>query len=101
VWAISYERRWIRQYLREEVTSGLITRQQYEVAQSTWGQTGVRLRALLRGRRRATARFYQLCAELAQKKHQHALFGEERNNSATIEHLRSQIARLSPHVVTA
>jgi RsiW-degrading membrane proteinase PrsW (M82 family) len=98
VWAIAYERRWIRYYLREEVASGLITRQQYELAQSTWGQTGVRFRALLRGRRRITARFYQLCAELAQKKHQHALFGEERNNTATIGQLRSQIARLSPHV---
>jgi RsiW-degrading membrane proteinase PrsW (M82 family) len=98
LWAISRERRWIAHYLREEVQMGLITRQQYQVAQSTWAQTMARLKALVRGRRRTTRIFYQLCAELAQKKHQLAMFGEERGNSEAIQRLRSQIAQMAPHV---
>ncbi len=96
--AIAHEKKWITRYLREEVERGLISQEQYNTARSVWAQTGARFRGLFRGRRRTTRQFYQLCAELAQKKHQLDVFGEERGNSRIINNLRSQIARLAPQV---
>lgn len=99
VWAISRERRWIAEYLHEEVQNGLITPEQYRVAQSSWAQTRARFRALFVGRRRTIGAFYQMLAELAQKKHQLAIHGEERGNSARIRQLRQDIAQLAPSIV--
>jgi hypothetical protein len=99
-WAIFRERKWIRIYLREEVERGVITAAQYQVACSTRAQIAARFKALLSGRRQDTRNFYQLCAELSQKKHQLATLGEERGNSAIIASLRDQLARLSPQVQT-
>ncbi len=97
-WAIFRERSWLRQYLSEEVERGVLTVEQYRVACSTRAQIAARFRALFRGRRRATRQFYQLCAELAQKKHHLAVLGEEHGNTHTIEHLRGELARLAPNI---
>jgi protease PrsW len=98
VWAIMREKRWTITYLPEEVTSGIITQRQFEIARSSWAQVGTRLRALKDKRYKTTRHFYQLCAELAQKKHQLETFGKERGNDAIIERLRVQLAKLSPNV---
>jgi RsiW-degrading membrane proteinase PrsW (M82 family) len=98
VWAIFREGKHIRHYLREEVEQGIISPDQYRVAYSTVQQTRARFNALLSGRRRTTSQFYQICAELAQKKHQLATLGEERGNSAAIVHLRQELARRAPSV---
>lgn len=87
-WAIFRERRWMRTYLREEVARGLISEAQYRVACSLRRQVGASMRS------KTARRFYALCAELAQKKHQLAVLGDERGNSARIERLRAEIAQL-------
>lgn len=97
-WAIFRERSWLKTYLSEEVERGIISPEQYRVACSTRAQIAARFRALWSGRRRAARQFYQLCAELAQKKHQFATLGEEKNNSAIIEQLRGELARRAPTI---
>lgn len=94
IWAALRERRWMRTYLNEEVTFGLISPAQYEAACSLFRQ--LRASATGRGNARSTARFYQLCGELALKKHQLATYGEESGNTATIQRLRQEMASLAP-----
>ena len=96
VWALRREGRWMRTYLQEEVQRGVISPAQYAIAISTWAQTGARMRALGAGRYRAIRHFYQLCGELAQKKHQRDVQGDEAGNSAIIERLRGELAQLAP-----
>jgi len=67
VWMIMHERNILRRHLPSEVNSGLISPAQYRTATS-FAQTGARLSALSAGSYRATARFYQVCGELAHKK---------------------------------
>jgi len=98
LWIVSRERRWISDQLEEEVFLGSITAAQYRTACSTWFQNSASLEALLQGRYKTTARFYQVCAELAYKKKQLALMGEEQGNSHTIQQLRDELLKLSPHV---
>lgn len=98
VWALRREGRWMRDYLQEEVQRGVISPAQYTIAISTWAQTGARVRALGSGRYRLIRRFYQLCGELAQKKHQRDVRGDEAGNSAIIERLRGELAQLAPNV---
>ncbi|MBC8075365.1 MAG: PrsW family intramembrane metalloprotease [Chloroflexales bacterium] len=99
VWALRREGRWMRTYLREEVQHGVISQAQYATAISTWAQTGARLRALGAGRYRPIRRFYQLCGELAQKKHQRDVQGDEAGNNAIIERLRGELAQLAPSAI--
>jgi hypothetical protein len=98
VGALKREHHWITRYLREEVELGVITPEQYEVARSTWAQTAARFKGFFSGRRRLIRQFYQLCAELAQKKHQLDMFGEEGGNSAAVERLRAELAQMAPRV---
>lgn len=104
LWITGQERKLMVQHLREEVSLGLITPAQYQVATSAWAQMGVRWNALLSGRYLATARFYQLCAELAHKKQQRITLGEEspglHSNSAIIERLRADLSRLTPQAMS-
>lgn len=100
IWALYREQRWIIEQLREEVMLGVITQPQYRVACSAWAQTAVRMGALFSGKFSATNRFYQVAAELAYKKQQHALMGEEGGNSLSIQRLRSELGRLSPIAAT-
>lgn len=90
IWAIRREHGWITTHLRDEVAQGTISAEQYTRACSTWG----RVRSGVQGKERR--RFYQTCAELAQKKHQLSLHGDERGNQARIEGLRGELRRLAP-----
>jgi protease PrsW len=91
-WAILRERRWVREYLREELEQGTISAAQYQTASSLRRQWGARMRS------KEARRFYGLCSELAQKKHQLAVVGEERGNTARVARLRAEIAQLAPLV---
>ncbi|MDH5505784.1 MAG: PrsW family intramembrane metalloprotease [Anaerolineae bacterium] len=95
LWALWHERSWIRDQLKEEVLTGLITQQQYQTAVSAWARAFKRLRALPEGRYGETRRFFQLCTELAYKKHQLARLGEEGGDMAIIQSLREEIGRLA------
>lgn len=100
LWALYREQRWIITQLREEVSAGIITASQYRVACSAWAQSIARLGALFSGRFKATNRFYQVTAELAYKKQQMDLMGEEGGNSLIIERLRAELKELSPIAAT-
>lgn len=85
----------LKKHLREEVTSGLITENQYKTAVSFF-QFGARMAALSGGAYGATSRFYQVCGELAHKKEQLVRFGDERGNIAIIDKLRTELTSLAP-----
>ena len=96
VWLIFREKSWLSEQLKEEVSLGVITLNQYQSACSLFGQTQMRLRAAGSSRYRNTARFCQLCGELSHKKRQLATLGDEGGNTVIIQNLRSELARLSP-----
>lgn len=95
IWAILREQRWMKVYLQEEVQMQLISPQQYLTASSVAKQFRARMSSLFSPHAKATKRFYRLCGELAQKKHQLASFGEEGGNSIIIMNLRREIAEIA------
>jgi RsiW-degrading membrane proteinase PrsW (M82 family) len=97
IWMIVSERNILKRQLVEEVNSGLISAAQYHTA-SSFAQTRARLGALTTGNYFATARFYQVCGELAHKKEQLLKMGDERGNLAIIENLRAELTQLASRV---
>lgn len=95
IWMVVYERNILKRNLQEEVTNGLISPQQYQSATSFF-QTNAHLAALTSGTFRSTARFYQVCGELAHKKEQLAKVGDEGGNTIIIEKLRAELTQLGP-----
>jgi RsiW-degrading membrane proteinase PrsW (M82 family) len=95
IWMIVYERNILKRNLRDEVTKGLISQKQYNSATSFF-QTNAHLSALTSGTYRSTARFYQVCGELAHKKEQLARVGDENGNTKIIETLRAELTQLAP-----
>jgi RsiW-degrading membrane proteinase PrsW (M82 family) len=95
IWMIVYERNILKKHLHDELTSGLISSRQYTSATSFF-QTNAHLTALTSGTFRSTARFYQVCGELAHKKEQLAKMGDENGNMKIIETLRSELSQLGP-----
>jgi RsiW-degrading membrane proteinase PrsW (M82 family) len=91
IWIIYNERNIVKNQLRAEVTSGLISPAQYQRALSPWTATT----AILSGRN--TARFYQVCGELSHKKEQYKRQGDEGGNVSIIEKLRAELASLAPY----
>jgi RsiW-degrading membrane proteinase PrsW (M82 family) len=91
-WMISNERNLVKDNLLSEVASGAITQGQYKNAISPWTAST----AMLSGRN--TARFYQVCGELAHKKEQMKKHGDEGGNLAIIEKLRAELIYLAPQV---
>ena len=98
LWAISDVRKRLRTQLLEETLNGIITPQQYRTACSAWAQGWTRFGAIFNGQYFATGRFYQLCGELAHKKHQLASLGDEGGNGRIIDQTRAELARLSQQI---
>jgi len=90
IWMIIRERNILKKYLASEVHSGLISARQYHKALSFWTLTTAGFSG------RATSRFYQVCGELAHKKSQLEKVGNEKDNIATIEKYRNELAGLAP-----
>jgi RsiW-degrading membrane proteinase PrsW (M82 family) len=99
IWIIVRERTVLKKQLREEMEKGYISQRQYVSALSFF-QTSAYLSALTSRTFLKTARFYQVCGELAHKKEQLAQLGEERGNTRIIEQLRSELLALSPSAKT-
>lgn len=95
VWAIYREKSWMATYLLEEVDRGVITRAHYDTACSSWARASLWVRGLVLRRAATARRFYQLCAEMAQKKHHFATLGDEQGNTAIIEKLRGEMRELA------
>jgi RsiW-degrading membrane proteinase PrsW (M82 family) len=89
IWMINNERNIVKNHLFSEVTSGLISQAQYQKALSPWTTTTAGMSG------KATARFYQVCGELAHKKAQMTKLGDENGNMAIIEKLRAELASLA------
>ena len=100
VWAIRREGKLLPKHLSEEVAAGHITTRQLQTAASPFGASFASLNALTGGKFRATTRFYQVLGELAHKKEQFALSGDDNGNMAIIEKLRQEMMSLSPQVST-
>ena len=92
VWMINREGKLLPKHLQEEVIAGRLTAAQLQKAASPFGS----MFAFFKGS--AVARFYQVCGELAHKKEQYNLLGDEGGNLAMIENLRNELAVLSPRV---
>jgi len=97
VWATWRELVYLKKSLLQEVNLGVITPAHYRTASSAWLQSFARLTAIFTGHFRYTARFYQLCGELAHKKRQYATLGDEGGDAAAIQRLRAELARLAPY----
>jgi protease PrsW len=96
---IVYESHLIHKHLQDEMDHGIINKDQYQVASSSWRQVTTKISAIFQGRYTQTDRFYQVCAELAHKKHQYSLLGEENGNSVSIDHLRKELVVLAPQTL--
>ncbi len=92
---VSREKRWIIEYLRDEVAMGTLSQRQYRAASSPIERFVAHLDAAQHGQFRRTGRFYQLLAELSHKKRQLATLGEEDGNSRTISRLRAELSSLA------
>jgi RsiW-degrading membrane proteinase PrsW (M82 family) len=95
IWMVVYERNILKKNLRDELSNGVISPGQYQSATSFF-QTNAHLSALTSGTFRSTARFYQVCGELAHKKEQLARMGDESGNTKIIETLRAELMQLAP-----
>ena len=94
IWMIVHERNILMRHLPEEVERGYLSQRQFHSALSFF-QSGAYLSALMSGSFQQTARFYQVCGELAHKKEQFTRLGDERGNTRIIEALRSEMLALS------
>jgi RsiW-degrading membrane proteinase PrsW (M82 family) len=94
IWMIRHEQGLLKKHLREEVGKGLLSLAQYNTAHSFF-QFGARMAALSSGTLMSTARFYQVCGELAHKKEQYEKFGDEKGNMRIIQNLRAEMQRLA------
>jgi protease PrsW len=89
------EKRWMVEYLRDEVGLGTLSQPQYQSAVSFYERFGAHLDAIQHGQIRRTNRFYQLLSDLSHKKRQLAKLGDEGGNSLIIKKLREEISSLS------
>ncbi|MEN6480526.1 MAG: PrsW family intramembrane metalloprotease [Anaerolineales bacterium] len=87
------EAEWMREYLREEVTLGVLSESLYEALCSRGRRYWAAMRRQQGDADKAGVfkRLASDAAELAQKKHQLARMGDERGNGAAIAQLRTRI----------
>lgn len=93
IWSLAQERRWIKEYLREEVDLGLISQEQYDIATSGFARLQRRLGYLFSGQwrnYRRTLQFYDRCSKLAFRKHHYELF-QDNTSQACITRYRAEI----------
>ena len=97
VWVLVQEQRWLKQHLTEEVTMGILSRNQYEIACSSLRRVGHNTNLFLIHGPRAyfqAVRFYHRCSKLAYQKHHQTLF-HDAQSAHRIDELRQEIAHLS------
>lgn len=97
IWALVQERRWIREYLAEEVAWGTLTTSQYEMACSGRKRFFHRTNMLFSQGPVAfwkAGNFYHQCSELAYKKH-HFKLHQDKKSEQLIPVFRQKISELS------
>lgn len=98
LYVIHHEKILIQSELIEEVQLGIISLDQYHKSSSNIARFKTLLNHVGKPSFRTFAQFYQLCAELAHKKHQFRRMGDEEGNLTIINQLRNELAKLSPLV---
>ena len=96
VWALRREAGYLKKHLYEEVALGNISLPQFQTAISSLRQSMAAVNALFSRKYASTVKFYQLCGELAHKKEQLLMVGEESGNTQIVETLRIELKQLSP-----
>ncbi|MCA9899310.1 MAG: PrsW family intramembrane metalloprotease [Ardenticatenaceae bacterium] len=100
IWSVLQERRWLRQYLAEEVALGTLTVSQFTTASSGRKRVAFLFNALLshgwRANRHA-ANFFLQCSHLAYTKHHWKLFQDE-PSAQKIATLRQELTVLAPEL---
>lgn len=101
VWALAQERRWIRDYLADEVALGTVSAEQLALAAAPVQ----RARHLARQwrahgwqHRRQASRYFYHVSKLAYRKHHNARAGLDHDDDAVVTRLRGEIAGLSRYV---
>ncbi len=97
LWAVLQERRWLRQYLAEEIALGTLTLSQFTTASSGRKRLAFLSKTLLnRGvtANRKAARFFLQCSHLAYTKHHWKLFQDEKSAQEIVA-LRQEIATMA------
>lgn len=95
-WTIGHERNLLVKYLADEIPRGVMTQAQFQTACSAGKQEWVKFISLFSGKFLSTRKFYQLCGELAHRKHILVKMGQEFDNTEQVKSLREQLAVLSP-----
>lgn len=96
LWAIWREQRYLKRHLAAEVQAGTISLDHFRTVSSAWLQAFARIASIFTGKFFKTARFYQVCGELAHKREQALKLGDEGGNTAIIHSLRGELTRLAP-----
>ncbi len=92
--ALTQERRWMKEYLAEEVGLGTLSVEEYGLVRSAARRNRHRLRLLYRQGVRAywrSGRRFHACSELAYRKRHHALFADEASATAVTQLRQSLI----------
>ena len=98
VWTMVRERRWIVEFLAEEVAQGTLSRDHYETMSSSVRRVAVRASALFSGdfkRWWSLGRYHHLATELAFNKRRLAQFPGEEDAQARVVRLRKRVRELS------
>ena len=100
IWALTQERRWIREQLAAEVDAGILTSDQFKKAQS--GRSRFFHQWHLFGEKgysgwRKASRFYQSCSKLAYKKVHYEHYHDAQSERLILE-LRDEVKQLSSEI---
>ena len=95
LWNIGRERNLLIMYLRDEISQGILTQNQFQNACSASRQEIVRLKAIFAGKYLPTRDFFQICGELAHRKYLLAKVGQEIDNAEQVSQLRIKLKELS------
>ncbi len=95
VYMISREKRILQSQLAAEVEAGVMNQDQFTSAISELSRFRSGFTAFGTPRYRDVRLFYQLCAELAHKKHQFQRMGREQGNDILVAELRERVRTLS------
>jgi len=93
-WTSVRERRWIEQWLNEEVDRGVLTQEEYAVALSQVSRVTERVQALMEGdfrRWQQLGRFHRLAAKLAFNKQRASRFPDDVRAEERVERLRAEV----------
>jgi RsiW-degrading membrane proteinase PrsW (M82 family) len=100
IWAIWQERKWIETQLKDEISGGLLTQQQFHVALSPMRRGLAAVDGIGTGRFRNTRKFYKLVIELAfLKQHASITAGDPTKSTISIEKLRQDVKQLSDEFI--